>query len=381
MYSALYYAHGLKQPAYLGDDGGAARVPAFHARLEVYKAGGIYATCYNGAPMTGMSQPTVATLLLAMLLLPTLGALLGRLLGRWLGPRALAVVATLGFLGALGSAVVLHQSQVERTALGSLAIFVPAEGPLIDAGAFSLARPASPDVDEPQVALLETTPAATSSAGAAAFSATTTARAPEVAALDPKSPPAASTATDAPTTVLTTAPTPTSTPQPAVTPEPLPEPTSTPLPEPTSTPLPAPEPTQEPTEQPAATSPPPAPGGPSESPEVYSVREGDTLRSIAERFDISVDALLRYNGLSAAEGDALQLDQRLLVPPKIPAAPAATRRPAPEPQAYIVREGDTLRSIAERFDISVDALLRYNGLSAAEGDALQLDQKLFIPPT
>ncbi len=266
--------------------------------------------------MTGMSQPTVATLLLAMLLLPTLGALLGRLLGRWLGPRALVVVATLGFLGALGSAAVLHQSTVDRTALGSLAIFVPAEGPLIDAGAFSLARPPSPDVDEPQVALIETTPAATSSAGEAAFSATTTARAPEVAALDPKSPPApASTATDAPTAVPTTAPTPTSTPEPAVTPEPLPEPTSTPLPEPTSTPLPAPEPTQEPTEQPAATSPPPAPGGPSESPEVYFVREGDTLRSIAERFDISVDALLRYNGLSAAEGDALQLDQKLFIPP------------------------------------------------------------------
>lgn len=328
---------------------GGLRFPAVETRNVCTSA-----ACYNGQPMIGTSQQTVAILLLAVVFLPTAGALLGRLLGKWLGPRVLQVVAALGFVGALTSAVVLHQSPVDRSSLGALAIFIPAEGPLIDADAFDLSRPPPGEAVEPQVALLATTPT-------------------ETPTLDTPTPELTEVAAAVPTPTLRVA-----TP---VTPARTSTPTSRPIA--TAAPTPTVEPTAEPTPQPTTpppTSPPPTPTPAGDEPEVYFVREGDTLRSIAERFNVSVDALLRYNGLSAEEGDELQLDQRLLIPPLRAAAPEPARPPAPQPRAYTVQEGDTLRGIAERFDISVDALLRYNGLSAEEGDQLRPEQRLFIPP-
>ena len=238
--------------------------------------------------MIGTSQQTVAILLLAVVFLPTAGALLGRLLGKRLGPRVLQVVAALGFVGALTSAVVLHQSPVDRSSLGSLAIFIPAEGPLIDADAFDLSRPPPGEADEPQVALIETAQ-------------------PETAAPDTPTPELTEVAAVVPTLRTATLTTPAS--------------TSTPVATPTATAARTPtvEPTAEPTPQPTTpppTSPPPTPSPAGDEPEVYFVREGDTLRSIAERFDVSVDALLRYNGLSAEEGDQLRPEQRLFIPPR-----------------------------------------------------------------
>jgi LysM repeat protein len=44
-----------------------------------------------------------------------------------------------------------------------------------------------------------------------------------------------------------------------------------------------------------------------------------------------------------------------------------------------VKKGDTLRSIAEKFDVSVEALLNANNLTARQADALHIGQKLVIP--
>jgi LysM repeat protein len=49
-------------------------------------------------------------------------------------------------------------------------------------------------------------------------------------------------------------------------------------------------------------------------------------------------------------------------------------------QRYIVESGDTLKSIANQFDVSVEAILRFNGLSEEDGDNLRVGQELFIPP-
>ncbi len=300
-----------------------------------------------------ISQQLVPVLVLLALLLPTVGAILARLIGRKFGPRATQSIGALGFAIALGSAIALQWIDVDRDALGSLGIFVPDRGPLIDAEAFTLPRRAL----------------ATQAAGT-----------PIVLALAEPSP-----TLEAPTSLPT--PSASSTRQPTATARP----TTAITPSPAMTASPTVAPTAEPASLPRPTARPPTPTIAPARAQAYFVKPGDTLRSIAAKLDLSVDALLSYNGLSRAEGDRLQLDQKLYIPSSSSAQaaearpparpPTPTSRPAAKAQLYVVKPGDTLRSISAKFDISVDALLRYNGLSPEEGDQLQLDQKLYIPPS
>ena len=157
----------------------------------------------------------------------------------------------------------------------------------------------------------------------------------------------------------------------------LPEPTATEPPPPTlepptATPEP-PVPTRvppTPTRRPVVPTPRPEP--PSSEVRTYIVKQGDTLRSIATQFGVSVDVLLRFNGLSAAQGDQLKPGQQLSIPANAPRPTAVVRR-------YVVEPGDTLRGIAAQFDVTVDALLRFNGLTPAEGDQIRPGQTLLIP--
>lgn len=319
-------------------------------------------------------------LCMGVLLLPMLGALIARLLGARYGQRSLQTAGMIGFGSALLCALVVGSVDTERLELGTFAIFVPRSGPVIDTDAFTLRRQPLADV-----------------AGGALE--TPESSAELVAAVPPMLPP-----TDA--LVLPTQVPPTATLEPPTEPTPEPtleptlEPTAEPTPEPTleptaePTPEPTAEPTPEPTLEPTAEAPPPEPTAvpptavrptavaQGSNAIAYTVASGDTLRGIAERFKISVDALLKYNGLTRAQGDSLSIGQRLYIPrttSSAPAAPAATRTPQRATQAYVVKSGDTLRSIAARFNITVDALLQFNGLTRTEGDKLQIGQKLYIP--
>ena len=44
-----------------------------------------------------------------------------------------------------------------------------------------------------------------------------------------------------------------------------------------------------------------------------------------------------------------------------------------------MQTGDTLRSIAEKFNVSVKAIIDANKLTAAEADSLRVGQELIIP--
>ena len=67
-------------------------------------------------------------------------------------------------------------------------------------------------------------------------------------------------------------------------------------------------------------------------------------------------------------------------PTAAPAPPAASAAPAtPARRTYAVKSGDTLRSIASQFNVSVDALLQANNLTRQQGDALRIGQELVIP--
>ena len=95
----------------------------------------------------------------------------------------------------------------------------------------------------------------------------------------------------------------------------------------------------------------------------YTVKSGDTLWLLANRFGTSVDAIKRLNSLT---GDNLQIGQVL----QIPTGQSSSYFD------YTVRSGDTLWLLANRYGTTVDAVKRLNGLTS---DNLQIGQVLRIP--
>lgn len=92
--------------------------------------------------------------------------------------------------------------------------------------------------------------------------------------------------------------------------------------------------------------------------DTYVVQRGDTLSHIARRYGVSVETLLRANGLFNAH--AIYADQRLVIPG------AGETAPAPVPvmgDTYVVRHGDSLSKIAQRFGTSTTTLARLNGIA------------------
>ena len=98
----------------------------------------------------------------------------------------------------------------------------------------------------------------------------------------------------------------------------------------------------------------------------YVVRSGDTLWLLAQRFGTTVDAIKRLNGLTS---DNLSIGQVL----KIPAGASTGGGSYFE---YTVRPGDTLWLLAQRFGTTVDAIKSLNGLSS---NILNIGQVLRIP--
>lgn len=95
----------------------------------------------------------------------------------------------------------------------------------------------------------------------------------------------------------------------------------TPTLEPTAVPTATPEPPTATPEPPTATPEPPTPEPPTQAPapppparRTYRVQSGDTLRSIAERFNVSVQDLLRANNMTPEQADALKVDSELIIP-------------------------------------------------------------------
>lgn len=78
--------------------------------------------------------------------------------------------------------------------------------------------------------------------------------------------------------------------------------------------------------------------------EIYVVQQGDTIDSIAQRFDISAAKLIMDNGIEMP--DQLVVGQTLVI--------------AHPEQVYTVKDGDTLAGIAESFQVTVMQLLRNN---------------------
>ncbi len=85
----------------------------------------------------------------------------------------------------------------------------------------------------------------------------------------------------------------------------------------------------------------------------YNINRGDTLQSIAQNFGTDVDAILRAN--PDINPYNLQVGQRICIAEKFKEPPMCDSR-----NFYVIRRGDTLGSIAASFEIPVRELLAVN---------------------
>lgn len=84
----------------------------------------------------------------------------------------------------------------------------------------------------------------------------------------------------------------------------------------------------------------------------YSVARNDTLRKIAALCDTTVSALQRANP-EIGNGELIYPKQVLLLPGAVVDAPNGT-------DIYIIAEGDTIKSLAAKFNQTTDVLLAWN---------------------
>jgi LysM repeat protein len=124
---------------------------------------------------------------------------------------------------------------------------------------------------------------------------------------------------------------------------------------------------------------------PTEGACVHTVQPGDHVYSIAREYKVSVNDLIAANPSLQNNPDQLQVGQTLTIPcvqPTVPPPPtnaAGTTAPPAGPTLYAIVKGDTLLSIAHKFNTTVAKLEQANGLN--DLSILHIGQQLIIPPS
>ncbi len=108
---------------------------------------------------------------------------------------------------------------------------------------------------------------------------------------------------------------------------------------------------------------------------VHRVQRGETLAVIASRYHTTVAQLMAYNGLK--NPNLIYVGQRLRIPTTSSAPSPGGLPPTMGGQVHIVRPGEYLALIANRYGTTVAALMRANGLR--NGNLLYVGQRLRIP--
>lgn len=135
--------------------------------------------------------------------------------------------------------------------------------------------------------------------------------------------------------------------------------------------------------------------GPTAATVKYTVKSGDTLSGIAQKYKVSVQAIMTANGL---KDDNIRIGDTLLIPLPTPTpapttnsppsgatptpisfqSPPTSASPAVTPGVihYTVKRGDTLSSIASTFGSTIDGIRAANQI---DNDMLSIGQDLIVP--
>jgi len=95
---------------------------------------------------------------------------------------------------------------------------------------------------------------------------------------------------------------------------------------------------------------------------VYTVRAGDTIYKLARKFNTTPEGLSLLNNIKNQK--TLYPGQKLLIPP-------------PGTTIYLIKPGDTLYSIAQKYDVDINTIIKVNRIE--NPNLILPDQILIIP--
>lgn len=111
---------------------------------------------------------------------------------------------------------------------------------------------------------------------------------------------------------------------------------------------------------------------------IHKVAEKETLFSISRLYGVSIDELRAWNRLTSS---SLSVGQELVIretdtpPPAV--SPPGKPLPSVQKGVHEVKHGETMFSISQQYNVSVDELKRWNSLG---GNNLDIGQLLFVAP-
>lgn len=106
----------------------------------------------------------------------------------------------------------------------------------------------------------------------------------------------------------------------------------------------------------------------------YYVQDGDTLLSVAQKFQVDIETVRQLNYLL---DDKIFVGQILQMPYREGITAEGAPTPTPEPYRYTVEEGDSLGTIAQQFGVSGVSIMETNNLQ--DPNSVYVGQVLIIP--
>lgn len=92
--------------------------------------------------------------------------------------------------------------------------------------------------------------------------------------------------------------------------------------------------------------------------DVYTVASGDTLYTIAEKYDLPVSLLMKVNRITNPYN--LQIGTKLCIPGDISQLPKPDSCPEPSVITHVVAAGDTLYLIAKKHGAKLEDIMEAN---------------------
>jgi len=99
--------------------------------------------------------------------------------------------------------------------------------------------------------------------------------------------------------------------------------------------------------------------------EVYNVKKGDTIEKIISMYNITLDDLVKVNGIIDLSN--LYEGMKIMIP----------NDDSNPYRYYTVKKGDTIKEIADKYNIDYNMLIKINGLE--EVDYIYQNQTILVP--